>query len=63
MVNRLADRILNAVLPKKEAAAPCGPTYYQGCYCSGGLRIGRRCRECTGAGGGCGACDTVIGSC
>ncbi len=52
MVNRIADRIMSAVLPHARAAAPCGAYFYQS-YCSGGLRYRRRCRDCTGAGGGC----------
>lgn len=62
MVNRIADRIMSAVLPHAKAAAPCGPYVYQTCYCSGGLRYQRRCRDCTGAGGGCTSCY-VAGSC
>lgn len=63
MVNRLADRIMNAVLPHRNAAAPCGPWVISGCYCSGGLHYGKKCRDCTGAGGGCSGCTIVIGSC
>jgi hypothetical protein len=63
MVNRIADRILSAVLPHKRAAAPCGPVYYQFCYCSRGLQYRRRCQDCTGAGGGCGSCTVITGSC
>jgi hypothetical protein len=63
MVNRIADRILRAVLPHEKAAAPCGAYYNQRCYCSGGLVYYRRCRDCTGAGGGCGSCTIVGGSC
>lgn len=61
MVNRIADRILSAVLPHQRAAAPCGTTYYnQRCYCSRGLVYYKRCRDCT-FGPACGGC-TIIGS-
>lgn len=63
MVNRIADKILSAVLPQSKASAPCGPYVLRNCYCSGGLRYARRCRDCTGAGGGCTGCTTVTGTC
>jgi hypothetical protein len=62
MVNRIADRILSAVLPQKAAAAPCGPWVTNFCYCSAHRFYTRKCRDCTGAGGGCTAC-TYAGSC
>ena len=62
MVNRLADRILSAVLPKAEAAAPCSPWVTDFCYCSGGRLYTRQCRDCTGAGGGCTSCRNA-GTC
>ena len=61
MVNRIADRILRAVLPHEKAAAPCA-YYNQRCYCSGGLVYYKRCRDCTGS-FSCGACTIVGGSC
>ncbi len=63
MVNRIADRILSAVLPHTTAAAPCGPYVYSLCFCRGGLRYSKRCRDCTGAGGGCSPCNIVTGTC
>jgi hypothetical protein len=63
MVNRIADRILNAVLPHTRAAAPCGASYLVHCYCYRGLRYAKSCRDCTGAGGGCTGCTTVTGTC
>ncbi|MGL5851132.1 MAG: hypothetical protein ACRCZD_10175 [Phycicoccus sp.] len=62
MLNRIADKILNAVLPHQQAAAICGPWQYRPCGCSGGLRYMKKCRDCTGAGGGCGSCF-VSGTC
>jgi hypothetical protein len=62
MVNRIADKILNAVLPQTRAAAPCGPRYTKPCGCSGGLRRYKTCQDCTGASPGCGACY-VAGTC
>jgi hypothetical protein len=62
VLNRIADRILAAVLPHQEAAAPCG-YYYQLCYCSGGLRYSRQCRDCTGGGSCCGSCTVITGTC
>ncbi len=63
MVNRLADRILSAVLPQEKAAAPCGAYYNVRCYCSRPFIYYKRCRDCTGAGSGCGACTIIGGSC
>ena len=63
MVNRIADRILSAVLPQVRAAAPCGPYYNKRCYCAGGSMWYQRCRDCTGDGGGCGYCNIKMGSC
>lgn len=62
MVNRIADRLLNAVLPQKKAAAPCGPVISRPCGCSGGLRRYQNCQDCTGASPGCGPCY-VVGTC
>lgn len=62
MVNRLADRILNVVLPHEKAAAPCA-YYNKYCFCSRGLQYYKRCRECTGGGSGCGSCTIIGGAC
>ncbi|MGL5851131.1 MAG: hypothetical protein ACRCZD_10170 [Phycicoccus sp.] len=56
MLNRIADKVLDAVLPHQRAAAVCGPYYYRTCSCVAQQRYIKKCRDCTGAGGGCSGC-------
>lgn len=55
MLNRLADKVLEVVLPHQRASAPCGSYYEKFCYCSGGRKYRQKCQDCT-SGGGCTSC-------
>ncbi|MEV0158143.1 hypothetical protein AB0H57_31215 [Micromonospora sp. NPDC050686] len=49
-VNALGDRLLGLLAPRITARAePCGPTYVQFCYCSGGLKYSRNCCRYSGS--------------
>jgi hypothetical protein len=61
-VTRVADRLLAKVAPRVDASAGCSYVW-EICYCSGGLRYGRRCmRGCSGVPNHCYPC-TVMGGC
>jgi hypothetical protein len=63
ILGRLADRVLNRLVPTTTAAAGC--TYQvERCYCSRGLVYGKKCmRGCSGVPNHCYSCTTVMGAC
>lgn len=49
MLNRLADRILNRILPHESADAVCTDTYRESCtLCAGGRIYFKKCQNCNG---------------
>ena len=59
---RVADRMVSWIVPSEPAHAVCGYSYRL-CFCRGGLRYSKRCRDCTGDGSGCGPCNIITGTC
>ncbi len=61
-LTKLADRMLARVVPRVEAAAGCSYVW-ETCYCSKGLRYGRKCMYgCPGVPNHCYPCG-VVGTC
>lgn len=62
ILGRLADRVVNRLVPTTTADAACNYVY-EYCYCSGGLAYRRRCmRGCSGVPNHCYGC-IVTGTC
>lgn len=63
ILGSLADRVLNRLVPTTTAHAAC--TYQvEPCYCSRGLRYGRKCmRGCSQVPNHCYSCTIVMGTC
>jgi hypothetical protein len=62
IMGRLADRLLNRLVPTTTAEAACTYEWYT-CYCSGGLRYRKRCMYgCSQVPDHCYSC-TVTGTC
>jgi hypothetical protein len=67
IVETLADRMLNLVVPRARAGAcPCGDAYYQFCYCNWatGAAMHKLCHTtCDCSSTVCGSCSAPIGYC
>jgi hypothetical protein len=57
VINRMADRLLDAVVPKITAKAGCGPeTILEYCYCKGGWIYNKQCEVESNCKLRCGPC-------
>ncbi|MCC5579600.1 hypothetical protein IMZ11_28620 [Microtetraspora sp. AC03309] len=64
VIGRFADHLLTRLVPRGEASASTCGTFYQLCYCSGGLRYSKLCDGgCNGIPVYCYSCTVITGTC